>query len=204
MGGNPSSDKDADGSIETLFSSFNTQIQQDVDTMLTNLDDIVNAGSMSNDAELSLGQIFTTISRRVTYMQKQLTSAQIKLGGGEGPVAAYAFASTKLGKFRDFFLDIEWTLSDIKHSKHPDWEGNVSNIVKSLRTFMKTGGNFTHILNQVATQKESLEPEPPSFSPKFKQPKSDREGHRDETWKARRIKELEVRLQAIDKQIRKV
>jgi len=202
MGGNPSSDKDTDDSIGIIFSSFNAQIQQDVDTILTNLADIVNTGSLSKDAELRLGQIFTTISRHVTHMQKQLTSAQRKLGGEEGPVAAYAFAERKLIKFMDFLLDIEWTLSDIKNSKHPDWEGNVSNIVKSLRTFMKTGGNFTHILNQVSTQKGSLES--PSFAPKFKQPKSDKEGHRDEAWKARRIKELEVRLQVVDKQIRKL
>jgi len=202
MGGKPSSDKDADDSIETLFTSFNAQIQQDVDTILTALDDIVNTGSMSKDSELRLGQLFTTISRHVTHVQKQLDSDRRKLVGEEGPVAAYTFGERKLVKFMDFFMNIEWTLSDIKNSKQPDWERNVSNIVKSLRTFMKTGGDFAQILKQVPMQKESLETL--SFVPKFKQPKSDKEGHRNEAWKARRIKELEVKLQAVDTQIRKL
>ena len=202
MGGKPSSDKDADDSIETLFTSFNAQIQQDVDTILTALDDIVNTGSMSKDSELRLGQLFTTISRHVTHVQKQLDSDRRKLVGEEGTVAAYTFGERKLVKFMDFFMNIEWTLSDIKNSKQPDWERNVSNIVKSLRTFMKTGGDFAQILKQVPMQKESLETL--SFVPKFKQPKSDKEGHRNEAWKARRIKELEVKLQAVDTQIRKL
>ena len=219
MGAKVSSDKEADDPstlVETLFSTFNTQIKKDVDMMLTILNDVGDADSLSKENELRLGQRCTNISKHVMNVQNQLVSYQGKLAGekdssslvagaeGVGGVSQslYTFGEKKLIRFISFFLNIEWTLSDIKKSKQPAWKRNIPIIIKKIRAFMLTEGNFTHILNQIPTQKESLES--PSFAPKFKQPKSDKEAHRGEAWKARRIKELEVKLQAVDKQIRKL
>ena len=199
MGGKPSSAKATDDPsklIETLFSTFNTQIKKDVDTLLTILTDIVGVDSFSLDNELRLGQMFTSISQHETDVQSQLASYQGKLAGEEENsflVSTYTFGERKLIKFISFFMNIEWTLSDIKNSKRPNWKRNVEDIIKKIRAFMLTEGNFTQILNQVQKKTGVLETDVPlSFSPKFKPP---------EPSKRQKIKELERKLQVVDKQI---
>ena len=199
MGGKPSSSKAADDPsklIEILFSTFNTQIKKDVDTLLTILTDIVGVDSFSLDNELRLGQMFTSISQYETDVQSQLASYQEKLAGEEETsflVSTYTFGERKLIKFISFFMNIEWTLSDIKNSKRPNWKRNVEDIIKKIRAFMLTEGNFTQILNQVQKNPGGLETDVPlSFSPKFKPP---------EPSKRQKIKELERKLQVVDKQI---
>jgi len=199
MGGKPSSSKAADDPsklIETLFSTFNTQIKKDVDTLLTILTDIVGVDSFSLDNELRLGQMFTSISQHETDVQSQLASYQEKFAGEEETsflVSTYTFGERKLIKFISFFMNIEWTLSDIKNSKRPNWKRNVEDIIKKIRAFMQTEGNFTQILNQIQKNPGVLETDAPlSFSPKFKPP---------EPSKRQKIKELERKLQVVDKQI---
>ncbi len=199
MGGKPSSAKATDDPsklIEIIFSTFNTQIKKDVDTLLTILADIVGADSFSLDNELRLGQMFTSISQHETDVQSQLASYQGKLAGEEDSsflVSTYTFGERKLVKFISFFMNIEWTLSDIKNSKRPNWKRNVEDIIKKIRAFMLTEGNFTQILNQVQKKTGVLETDVPlSFSPKFKPP---------EPSKRQKIKELERKLQVVDKQI---
>ena len=199
MGGKPSSSKAADDPsklIEILFSTFNTQIKKDVDTLLTILTDIVGVDSFSLDNELRLGQMFTSISQHETDVQSQLASYQEKFAGEEETsflVSTYTFGERKLIKFISFFMNIEWTLSDIKNSKRPNWKRNVEDIIKKIRAFMLTEGNFTQILNQVQKKTGVLETDVPlSFSPKFKPP---------EPSKRQKIKELERKLQVVDKQI---
>ena len=199
MGGKSSSAKATDDPsklIEIIFSTFNTQIKKDVDTLLTILTDIVGADSFSLDNELRLGQMFTNISQHETDVQSQLASYQGKLAGEEENsflVSTYTFGERKLIKFISFFMNIEWTLSDIKNSKRPNWKRNVEDVIKKIRAFMLTGGNFTQILNQVQKNPGGMETDVPlSFSPKFKPP---------EPSKRQKIKELERKLQVVDKQI---
>ena len=199
MGAKPSSAKATDDPsklIEIIFSTFNTQIKKDVDTLLTILADIVGADSFSLDNELRLGQMFTSISQHETDVQSQLASYQGKLAGEEDSsflVSTYTFGERKLVKFISFFMNIEWALSDIKNSKRPNWKRNVEDVIKKIRAFMLTGGNFTQILNQVQKNPGGLETDVPlSFSPKFKPP---------EPSKRQKIEELERKLQVVDKQI---
>jgi len=199
MGGKSSSAKATDDPsklIEIIFSTFNTQIKKDVDTLLTILTDIVGADSFSLDNELRLGQMFTNISQHETDVQSQLASYQGKLAGEEENsflVSTYTFGERKLIKFISFFMNIEWTLSDIKNSKRPNWKRNVEDVIKKIRAFMLTGGNFTQILNQVQKNPGGMETDVPlSFSPKFKPP---------EPSKRQKIEELERKLQVVDKQI---
>lgn len=197
MGGKPSSAKDADDPsklIESLFSTFNTQIKKDVETLLTILSDIVKTDSFSLDNELRLGQMFTIISQYVTNVQKQLASYQSEFSGEETSLlgSTVTFGERKLVKFIAFFMNIEWTLSDIKTSKLPNWGESVSDIITKIRSFMQTGKNFPQILNQVQKSRRVEAKETFSFSPKFKPP---------ELTKKQKINELERKLQAVDKQI---
>lgn len=201
MGGKPSStDKD----VDTLFSTFNTQIKKDVDMMLTILNDIVDTDTFSLDNELLLGQMFTSISQHVTNVQSQLVFYNENLTEKKESsliLSAYTFGEIKIIKFISFFMNIEWTLSDIKTSKQSNWKRNVEDVIKKIRAFMQTGGNFTAILNQVQKKKE---PDAQlSFTPKFKQPEPNKGGedHRIEGWKEKRVKELELKLQVVDHQI---
>ena len=80
MGAKVSSDKEADDPstlVETLFSTFNTQIKKDVDMMLTILNDVGDADSLSKENELRLGQRCTNISKHVMNVQNQLVAPQI-------------------------------------------------------------------------------------------------------------------------------
>ena len=212
MGAKVSSDKEADDPstlVETLFSTFNTQIKKDVDMMLTILNDVGDADSLSKENELRLGQRCTNISKHVMKVQNQLVSYQGKLAGekdssslvagaeGVGGVSQslYTFGEKKLIRFISFFLNIEWTLSDIKKSKQPAWKRNIPIIIKKIRAFMLTEGNFTHILNQVQ-KKMDQDAKPLSFSPKFKPPEPTKKNQA-----LQKVKELERKLQVVDKQL---
>ena len=212
MGAKVSSDKEADDPstlVETLFSTFNTQIKKDVDMMLTILNDVGDADSLSKENELRLGQRCTNISKHVMNVQNQLVSYQGKLAGekdssslvagaeGVGGVSQslYTFGEKKLIRFISFFLNIEWTLSDIKKSKQPAWKRNIPIIIKKIRAFMLTEGNFTHILNQVQ-KKMDQDAKPLSFSPKFKPPEPTKKNQA-----LQKVKELERKLQVVDKQL---
>ncbi len=197
MGGKPSSDKDANDPsklIEVLFSTFNTQIKKDVETLLTILDDIVKTDSLSLDSELRLGQMFTTISQRVTNVQKQLASHQSEFSGEDTSLlgSTYTSAERKLAKFGGFFMNIEWSLSDIKTSRRPYWEKSVSKIITKIRSFMQTDDAFPQILNQAQKPRRAETKKTFSFSPKFKPP---------ELTKKQKIGELEEKIQAVDRQI---
>ena len=212
MGAKVCSDKEADDPstlVETLFSTFNTQIKKDVDMMLTILNDVGDADSLSKENELRLGQRCTNISKHVMNVQNQLVSYQGKLAGekdssslvagaeGVGGVSQslYTFGEKKLIRFISFFLNIEWTLSDIKKSKQPAWKRNIPIIIKKIRAFMLTEGNFTHILNQVQ-KKMDQDAKPLSFSPKFKPPEPTKKNQA-----LQKVKELERKLQVVDKQL---
>ncbi len=212
MGAKVSSDKEADDPstlVETLFSTFNTQIKKDVDMMLTILNDVGDADSLSKENELRLGQRCTNISKHVMNVQNQLVSYQGKLAGekdssslvagaegvGGASQSLYTFGEKKLIRFISFFLNIEWTLSDIKKSKQPAWKRNIPIIIKKIRAFMLTEGNFTHILNQVQ-KKMDQDAKPLSFSPKFKPPEPTKKNQA-----LQKVKELERKLQVVDKQL---
>ena len=212
MGAQVSSDKEADDPstlVETLFSTFNTQIKKDVDMMLTILNDVGDADSLSKENELRLGQRCTNISKHVMNVQNQLVSYQGKLAGekdssslvagaegvGGASQSLYTFGEKKLIRFISFFLNIEWTLSDIKKSKQPAWKRNIPIIIKKIRAFMLTEGNFTHILNQVQ-KKMDQDAKPLSFSPKFKPPEPTKKNQA-----LQKVKELERKLQVVDKQL---
>ena len=187
MGGTSSTDKN----VDTLFSTFNTQTQKDVDRIITILNNIVATDIFSLDNELLLGQMFTSISQRVTNLKSQLVFYKEKIDEKEESnliLSAIKFGETKLIKFITFFENIEWCLSDIKISKYPG--KNSLNIIKKIQAFMQTSGNFHEISSQF--QETQI-----TFSPKVLKKFEGREE------KEQRIKELKRKLQVVHEQIEK-
>ena len=89
----------------------------------------------------------------------------------------------KLEELQKFFLNIEWDISDIKTSTQPNWE-SVYSIIKQIQLFMKPWNTFSQ-----------FETEPTkSFHPQEKEKDVVRG----------KIKELEEKLQRVERKIKNV